>query len=300
MRKSRILLMLIMLAVAVSFMPVMASAAEKPTLSLKKVTMPKAKDGTGWMWLQVAGTKKKVKWSTSNKKIVSIEKSGKNNKITIWGKKKGKATITAKVGKKKLKCKVTVTKAMSKDALIKLVSYDPSTIEKQYITYTNNSKYYLAVSGTAYLYNADGSQSSDWVPQSLYMKPGESVKVHCDNLYKRPIAEFKPGSAWIWYEYLPQNISAEAQPIEGSYLPVKLTNNGLYDSGNVVATVFFKKGDDIVWTEEKDIFDEPPHEALKPGESRVLNIAISYIQNPEHQVVWDTLEVQSGKSNGHP
>ncbi len=53
--------------------------------------------------LKVSGTKKTPKWSSSNKKIVSVTKKG-----VIKGLKKGTATVTAKIGKKKYKCKVTV------------------------------------------------------------------------------------------------------------------------------------------------------------------------------------------------
>ena len=45
----------------------------------------------------------KVKWSTSNKKIVTVSKSG-----VIKAKKKGKATITVKSGNKKYNIKITV------------------------------------------------------------------------------------------------------------------------------------------------------------------------------------------------
>ena len=53
--------------------------------------------------LKVSGTKKTPKWSSSNKKIVSVTKKG-----VVKGLRKGTATITAKIGKKKYKCKVTV------------------------------------------------------------------------------------------------------------------------------------------------------------------------------------------------
>lgn len=46
-----------------------------------------------------------TKWSTSNKKVATISKSGK-----VKAKALGTATITAKKGKKKAKCKVTVNK----------------------------------------------------------------------------------------------------------------------------------------------------------------------------------------------
>ncbi len=45
----------------------------------------------------------RVKWTTSNKNVATVSKSGK-----IIGRKKGTAVVTAKIGKKTLTCKVTV------------------------------------------------------------------------------------------------------------------------------------------------------------------------------------------------
>ena len=59
--------------------------------------------------LKVTGTKKKVKWKSSNKKIVSVSKKGK-----LKAKKTGTATITARVRGKKLKCKVIVEKTTAR------------------------------------------------------------------------------------------------------------------------------------------------------------------------------------------
>lgn len=53
--------------------------------------------------LKVNGTKKKVSWSSSNKKVATVTNKGK-----VKGIKAGKAIITAKVEKKKLSCKVVV------------------------------------------------------------------------------------------------------------------------------------------------------------------------------------------------
>lgn len=53
--------------------------------------------------LKVTGTKKKVTWKSSNKKIATVTSKGK-----VKGVKKGTAKITATVSKKKYVCKVTV------------------------------------------------------------------------------------------------------------------------------------------------------------------------------------------------
>ena len=53
--------------------------------------------------LKVTGTKKKIKWNTSNKKVATVSNKGK-----IKAKKAGKAKIYTKVGKKKLICYLTV------------------------------------------------------------------------------------------------------------------------------------------------------------------------------------------------
>ena len=58
--------------------------------------------------LKMKNNTKKVKWSTSNKKIATVSKKG-----LVKGKKAGKAVILAKVGKKTYKCKITVKVGLS-------------------------------------------------------------------------------------------------------------------------------------------------------------------------------------------
>lgn len=53
--------------------------------------------------LKVPGTSKKVKWSSSDKYVASV-----NSKGVVKGKTAGKAIVTANVGGKKLTCKITV------------------------------------------------------------------------------------------------------------------------------------------------------------------------------------------------
>ena len=74
-------------------------AAKTVTISRKSATL-KVGQITN---LSVKNTSKKAKWSTSNKKVATVNQSGK-----VVAKKKGTATITAKIGSKSYKCKVTV------------------------------------------------------------------------------------------------------------------------------------------------------------------------------------------------
>ena len=89
-------------------MPMSAEAASKkaPKLNKTKVTLTITKKKTKpAVQLKVKNaTGRKVKWTSSNKKVATVSKKGK-----IVAKKKGVAMITVKVkGSKTLRCKVTV------------------------------------------------------------------------------------------------------------------------------------------------------------------------------------------------
>ena len=107
MKRSRILAVILSLAMVFSMAGISGfnvSAAAK--LNKKKITISVGQT----VKLKVKKNSKKVKWKSSNKKIVTVSKKGK-----IKGKKVGKATITAKIGKKKLKCKVKVVAKKTKN-----------------------------------------------------------------------------------------------------------------------------------------------------------------------------------------
>ena len=76
-----------------------AYAAKTVTISKKSVTL-KVGQTTN---LRVKNTSKKARWTTSNKRVVTVNQSGR-----IVAKKNGTATVTAKIGKRAYKCKVTV------------------------------------------------------------------------------------------------------------------------------------------------------------------------------------------------
>lgn len=84
---------------------------------------------------------KKVVWKNSNKKVVEASPTGsKKRYCTIIAKKKGKATITAKVGKNKFICRVTVNRVKTnKDHEDKSEKSESTT---HYGNITGNITYY--------------------------------------------------------------------------------------------------------------------------------------------------------------
>lgn len=75
-----------------------------PKLTLKKTTLLKG----ATIKLKVKNTNKTVKWSSSNKKVATVNQKGK-----VKAKNYGTAKIIARVDGKKLTCKVTVKPTLS-------------------------------------------------------------------------------------------------------------------------------------------------------------------------------------------
>ncbi len=121
---------LLAICLLLSGMPAMGKveAASSVAMNVKKQTLEKGEQ----FQLAVTGTTDSVKWSTSNKKVATVSKTG-----LVKAKKKGKATITAKVGSKKLTCKITV-----KNKKVALNAKSKTIIKgnKYYLKLSNNTK----------------------------------------------------------------------------------------------------------------------------------------------------------------
>lgn len=103
-----------------------SSVVEAASVKLNKTKYTLVKGST--YKLKISGTKKKVKWSSSNKSVATVNSKGK-----VTAKKKGTATITAKVGNKKYKCKITVKNHKSNSGKVTSKTVNSSTV---YITRT--------------------------------------------------------------------------------------------------------------------------------------------------------------------
>lgn len=101
MRKSygKSVIIWLLLLLCVMCLPCSASAAAKLNCTSKKLYVGQTYK------LKVFGTKKKVKWSSSNSRVAKVNSQGK-----VTAKKAGAATITVKGSGKNLKCKITVKK----------------------------------------------------------------------------------------------------------------------------------------------------------------------------------------------
>ncbi len=100
--------------------------------------------------LTVKGTTKTVKWSSSNKKVAAVSSKG-----IVTAKKKGTATITAKVGSKSYKCTVTVkTTALRKNITATYYSFGKG--EGVYGKFTNNNSSAVEIEMVVKYYNKKG------------------------------------------------------------------------------------------------------------------------------------------------
>ena len=101
MKKSiiRVLSVCLVFMLVLSVASMQAQAKTTVKINKTKTTIYAGKSTT----LKITGTSKKITWSSSNKKIATVSSKGK-----VTAKKKGTATITAKVSGKSYKCKVTV------------------------------------------------------------------------------------------------------------------------------------------------------------------------------------------------
>lgn len=87
--------------------------AAQPKLNKTKMTMYEGQKKT----LKV-NKKAKVKWSSSNKKVATVNQKGQ-----VFAKKKGTTFIKARIGKRVIKCKVTVKKPHLSEPIIFTYEY---------------------------------------------------------------------------------------------------------------------------------------------------------------------------------
>lgn len=154
-------------------------------ISKTKYTMNKGENYT----LKIKGTKKKVKWSSDNKKVATVNSKGK-----VTAKKKGKATITAKVGNKKYKCKITVESPSINKTKVTIKQGETYTLKvkdtSRKITWTSSNKKVATVNskgkvsakkkGTATITAKVGSKKIKCKVTVKYVKQVKAIYMYID------------------------------------------------------------------------------------------------------------------------
>lgn len=133
--------------------------------------------------IKVTGTKKKVKWSTSNRKVATV----KGGKIT--GRKKGRAVITAKVKGKTLKCRVTVKKKPYLSRKSASIYAGEAAILKVYGT-SKKARWYSSNEKVAAV-NAGGKVSGKGAGTAIIAATVDGVTLTCKVKVKRVLVVSK-------------------------------------------------------------------------------------------------------------
>lgn len=174
--------------------------------------------------IKVKRTSKKVKWSTSKKKVASVSSTGRTS-AKIKAKASGKATITAKVSKKTLKCTVNVraksgtgTKASPKSA------YN-----------TNTFNYY-----------EEGKKKGKFSMKLLRFESGESAALLAKNNSSNPVPESNQEYIYFKFQirYISGNQSIDAKDIFNYYYNI-YGNNSTKQMTNLDWGFFFEPVSDL-------------------------------------------------------
>ncbi|MCI9168481.1 MAG: Ig-like domain-containing protein [Dorea sp.] len=167
-------------------------AASKVKLSKTKAVIKKGST----LQLKLNGTKKKAKWSSSDKKVAAVSSHGK-----VTAKKKGTATITARLGQKKYRCKITV-KAVKTQQTAHKHSYtervtSPTCTKRGYTTYScSGCSYsykdkYTEAFGHSYAKNTV-SASKNGKGYTLY------TCSRCQKSYKGDYTDYQPSESQVY------------------------------------------------------------------------------------------------------
>jgi hypothetical protein len=205
--------------------------------------------------LKITGTDSKVTWSTSSKKIATVNSAG-----TVTAVQEGTATITAKVNSKKFTCTVTV---VDSNKVVKKETFDPKKVASEIKVlneYTWSTDYYN------YIAIVIKNNSKFTVVPSIQLKlldaSGKTVGVKNDSEYA-----FGSGSEMVFifsnkeeftdYEYTISVSEEKYYKDVVSSLEVKttttdskaiieITNNGKIAAQFVEYSILYFRGDEVV------------------------------------------------------
>lgn len=134
--------------------------------------------------LEVKGTKKVVRWSSSNKKVATVTSKGK-----ITGTNPGTTTIRAKVGNKSLKCKVKVKSILAANKTSVRINIGKKAKVK--ITFIKKGSVSYKISNPSIVSCSWGDFSGNTVPLTITAKESGSTTITISNSYSKEKIKIK-------------------------------------------------------------------------------------------------------------
>lgn len=161
-KKSMVILLLS--AIVISLFPHTSGYAASIRLNKKTASVPVGKS----IRLSVSGTKKSVKWSSSDYSVAKVS----NGKVT--GKKPGKAIITAKVAGKTLKCTIKVK--YNADVAEKKIQMKKQELnEGLLLCYTNRNAYPVSIVTNVQYRDSKKTVLSETEEHNFCLEPGRKT-----------------------------------------------------------------------------------------------------------------------------
>lgn len=290
MKRNNKILSLITILLLIVCMTVPVSAAGK--INKKKATLKVGQT----LQLKVTGTKGKVKWTSSKKSVATVSSKGR-----VKAKKKGSATITAKVGKKKYTCKVTVKKpSTSSNGGFNgntNTNTNTSSGKKNVVTYHAESTPYGAVAILENHYD----HAVDLTVEFVYYLNGSMVGVDKDYNFafaahsKCALQGWNSDKTWDSFKINLNIKKASSSVITNNSgihysanfgngnVVVRVDNNGRTNAFTTIAIVFYKNGRIVG-------YDDRNADVKNPGSTAYLEFDFPFDRNFE-DIIPDKFEV---------
>ena len=277
MKKSKKLLAIFTIMLLIVCMAVPVSAAGK--INKKKATLKVGQT----LQLKVTGTKGKVKWTSSKKSVATVSSKGR-----VKAKKKGSATITAKIGKKKYTCKVTVKKASNGNGGFGGNPNANSSGKKNVVSYHAESTPYGAVAILENHYD----HAVDLTVEFIYYLNGTMVGVDKDYNFafaahsKCALQGWNSDKTWDSFKINLNIKKASSSVITNNSgihysanfgnrnVVVKVDNNGRRNAFTTIAIVFYKNGRIVG-------YDDRNADVKNPGSTAYLEFDFPFDRNFE-------------------
>ncbi len=286
MKKSKKLLAIFTIMLLIVCMAVPVSAAGK--INKKKVTLKVGQT----LQLKVTGTKGKVKWTSSKKSVATVSSKGR-----VKAKKKGSATITAKICKKKYTCKVTVKKVSNGNGGFGGNPNANSSGKKNVVSYHAESTPYGAVAILENHYD----HAVDLTVEFIYYLNGTMVGVDKDYNFafaahsKCALQGWNSDKTWDSFKINLNIKKASSSVITNNSgihysanfgnrnVVVKVDNNGRKNAFTTIAIVFYKNGRIVG-------YDDRNADVKNPGSTAYLEFDFPFDRNFE-DIIPDKFEV---------